>query len=112
MAGKNLSEFNRRVKHYAKTHKDGPVPVDAYGKPVYKTRMPRLRLPWGAMVMVLTLAFALKAFIVLRIGEDQYRNRLAALDGPGFGKRVGKFVMQPDPLTLKLRDLARPIIGQ
>lgn len=60
--------------------------------------------------MVLALGFALKAFIVLRIGEDQYRGQLASYRDPGISESIGVFVMQPDPLTLTLRDVAQTLI--
>ena len=69
-----------------------------------------LRFPWFTLLIVLCLAVCLKAFIVLRVGEDRYRDRFAAMKIIGVGDKVGAFLMQPDPVSSRLQEIARPVL--
>ena len=62
-------------------------------------------IPWHALRILLVMGLAIKALLILKIGEDRYRARLAAYRGQELGERIGLFVMQPDPLSLRLRDM-------
>ncbi|MBZ0128715.1 MAG: hypothetical protein K8F59_06340 [Rhodobacteraceae bacterium] len=113
MTGQNLDEFRKRLKDYEKgSRRRFPRVRPLPGMPMASSggRRRRFSIPWTWMIVVVALGFAMKAFIVLRIGEDQYRGRLAAYSDPGISESIGVFVMQPDPLTLTLRDVARSLI--
>lgn len=112
MAGSNVDDFNRRLKQYKKGSKGGLPLIGRRGVRAVSGSRSGLRMPWFSTLLVLTLVFLLKAFIVLRIGEGEYRQRLAVYNDPGLGERIGLYVMRPDPVTLKLRDFARPLIGR
>lgn len=112
MTGSNIDDFDRRIKQYKKGNRGKFMPIGGRGLQTSQRPKPGFRFPWFSTVLVLTLVFLLKAFIVLRVGESQYRQRLAAYDDPGLGQRIGLYVMRPDPVTLKLRDFARPLIGR
>lgn len=110
MTGQNLDEFRKRLKDYEK----GPRRRFPRVKPLSGASSAgrrRISIPWSWLVVVVALGFAMKAFIVLRVGEDQYRDRLAAYRNPGISESIGVFVMQPDPVTLTLRDMAKRLIG-
>ena len=62
-------------------------------------------IPWHALRLLLVMGLAIKALLILQIGEDHYRARLAAYRGQDMGERIGLFVMQPDPFSLRLRDM-------
>ncbi len=73
--------------------------------------MAMMRFPKGALYVAFLLLTLMKVIIVLQIGEDQYRARLASYHNPTLSERIAVFMMTPDGFTLKLRDLARPVIG-
>jgi hypothetical protein len=119
----NLQQFREQLKNY----EDGPrrrfrvlgprqraVPdVQKLASPSGRRRRIRLpfRMPWYALILVASLFFLMKGFVVLRIGEESMRTRLAAYDGANWGERIGVFVMTPDPVSVTLSDWARPVIG-
>ena len=110
----NVEEFRRKLKAYRKTA--GRLPIQTSLGPVYEPYpKPRrslfARIPWGSLVLILMLGLCLKAFVVLRIGEDQIRQRLAAYQEPGLGEKIGLLVMTPDLVTRALSFYARPVIN-
>ncbi|MFT4999721.1 MAG: hypothetical protein ACI861_001412 [Paracoccaceae bacterium] len=111
MTDSNIQDFRKRMNKYEKGGKGWRSYLNgrrrASGKPLF-----RLRVPWFTTVLVLSLVFGMKAFIVLRVGEQQYRVRLAAYHDPTLGEQIGLYVMRPDPVTMTLRDFADPIIGR
>lgn len=76
----------------------------------YRNARTGLRFPWFSLLIVLTLAICLKAFIVLRVGEDRYAARFSRLEISGVGDKVGAFLMQPDPVSSRIQEIARPIL--
>ena len=123
MTESNLQQFREQLKNY----EDGPrgrfrvlgprrreVPeVQKLVSPSRSRRRFRLpvRIPWYSLILVASLFFLMKGFVVLRIGEDSIRTRLAAYDGANWGERIGVFVMTPDPVSVTLSHWARPVIG-
>ncbi len=105
MTDANIEEFRKRLIKLEKKQKRrrflGRLTPGKSGGP---------RVPWSAFLTVALIFFLLKAFIVLSIGESQYRDQLASYDDPALGQRVGIFIMNPDPITLKIHDLAKPVI--
>ncbi len=106
MAETNIDEFKKRMRAAEKKQARGRVlsnlkPGGAGG----------IHIPWMAFVTVVALLFLLKAFIVLRIGENGYRAQIASYQDPALGQKIGLFVMDPDPVTLRLRDFVKPIVA-
>ena len=110
MSDQNFEEFRKRVARVQKRGKRRLPRIFSVSGPNQGVRTPWFRFPWAALNVTLALVFALKAMIVLEVGEDRYRGRLAAFDATGFGVKIGKFVMYPDPVTLRITDFARPLV--
>jgi hypothetical protein len=106
VAASNIDDFRKRLNTYEKGGRGWRGFLNGR-----KRGMPRLRMPWFSTLLVLSMVFGMKAFIILRVGEQQYRTRLAAYHDPSIGEQIGLYVMRPDPMTIKLRDFAEPIIG-
>lgn len=117
MADSSLRQFQESLRNYDGGGRRwsvlGPKRKSPQGGGSGRRRRRRvaLRFPFYSVILVLSLFFLMKAFIVLRLGEDRYLQRLAAVDETAFGARIGIFAMTLDPVSLALRDLARPIIG-
>lgn len=105
MADANIDEFQKRVR--AAERKQARNGFIKKLKPGGKGG---LQVPWMSIVTIVALLFLLKAFVVLRIGESDYRAKIASYNDPALGQKIGLFVMKPDPVTLKIRDLVKPII--
>lgn len=108
MAEGNIDEFRRILRR---------VEAEQAGKPRVRGRkismrrlFRRLAMPWTLIVHLVVLMFLLKAFVVLQVGEGAYRRKLAAYRNPPFVQQIGIFVMTPDPVTLKLRDIFAPMV--
>lgn len=111
MADSNLVEFRKRMKVYKKGRRFLGISVGG-GRAQKRRPLARIRPLWFPILLVVAIVFGMKAFIMLRIGENQYRAKLVSYEDTGFGNKIGMFIMSADPVTLKLRDLARPIIGR
>jgi len=101
----NLDEFRQRLKELDKQERRRRV-VSA----IRFGARGGLRVPWTTLLYVVFVLFLLKAFVVLRIGEGEYRQQLAAYEDPALGVKIGMLVMKPDPVTLKIRDIVEPIL--
>jgi hypothetical protein len=123
----NLRQFREHLKNYedgprrrfrvlGPRRKPAPKPEIDLSLPTGNLPPPRMRggvrFPWYTLVLLVTLFFLMKAFVVLRIGEDSIRDRLAAYDGGNWGERIGVFFMTPDPVSVTLSDLARPVLDR
>jgi len=64
-----------------------------------------LRFFWLTINKLVMLVVILKVMVLMNMGEDQYRARLAAIAAPARGDQLGQAAMGLDPLTLKLRDI-------
>jgi len=64
-----------------------------------------LRFFWLTINKLVMLVVVLKVMVLMNMGEDQYRARLAAITAPARGDQLGQAAMGLDPLTLKLRDI-------
>lgn len=69
-------------------------------------RRPMLRLA----MLVLTVLVVFKGFLLATQGSADYLLRLQALQGGGFGERLGAFVMGLDPLTLAFAEWLAPLL--
>gem|GEM_PF-5198448 len=69
-----------------------------------------IRFPWMLLNTVLLMITVLKAAILLQVGDARYVARLASYDRSDLRTQIGVAIMQPDSLTLKLRDLMRPLL--
>ncbi|NOX41556.1 MAG: hypothetical protein GXP05_13920 [Alphaproteobacteria bacterium] len=110
MAGDNIDEFRRILRQVETEQPDKPR------APRYKKSTGRsfrgIRMPWALIFHLVILMFLLKAFVVLQVGEGNYRRQLATYRNPAIAQQIGIFVMSPDPITLKLRDLFKPVVNR
>ncbi|MFD1344685.1 hypothetical protein [Litorisediminicola beolgyonensis] len=62
-------------------------------------------------LIALTLGFfCFKAFLLVRLGTEDYAGHLAALENGSLSEQMGAVLMSLDPLTVTLADLASRVI--
>jgi len=105
MVDRNIEEFRRRVQAAHKKSKH-----IKNRKITTTTRRKGFAFPWMTVINIVVVLFLLKAFVVIRIGEKDYRAQLASYVDPAPGQKIGIFLMSPDPVTMKVRTFLAPII--
>ena len=100
-----MEEFRRRIVQMQRKRRGGLRGFFSFRRAATRERV-GLSIPWSALTTALALGFALKAAIILEYGENRYRAQLAKYDGQQISERIGAFIMQPDPITLGIRDFA------
>lgn len=112
MTEQNVEKFRKRLKEYQKTKRRKFGIFDRRRGVQQSKKRAKLRFLWFPVLLIVTVVFLMKAFLVLRIGENQYRARLTGYANPSIVETIVLFAMRPDPLTLALRNLAKPLIGR
>lgn len=108
--------FDKRLKRIVRRHEkmsNGVVrTVQSDGLIVSRPRLYKPRFPLKGLIVVLTLGFALKGFLLAYLGPDIYAERLAALQAGSMAEQAGAWVMQPDPVTALVAEGVQRIIPQ
>jgi len=106
MSNSNQVRFQQSLKQYHKS----PLQM---GRPkVATSRRFFPRLPWILFLTIAGLFLSLKALMLVRIGEQDYRAKLASYVEPDFAHRVAIAVLEPDVISLRLYDLATPYLDR
>ncbi|WP_245834206.1 hypothetical protein [Yoonia maricola] len=74
--------------------------INSDGLIVAKPRLYRPRFPLKGLLAVLFLGFLFKGFLFAYLGEAEYVERVAALEGGSVLEQAGAWIMQPDPVTV------------
>lgn len=102
----NLQDFYGRVDRIERTHKAGGgfEAAGTLGMTYYNSlKLQKRRGTWiFPAAMVCLAVVAIKAGVLANIGGNAYGERIAALQAGGMADRVGAWVLQADPLTVKL----------
>ncbi len=109
--------FDKRLKRIVRQHdkmsSSGAVKtVTSDGLIVAKQRFYRPRFPLKGLLAVLFLGFLFKGFLFAYLGEAEYLERVAALNGGSVLEQAGAWVMQPDPVTVIAADGIATILPQ
>ncbi len=108
--------FDKRLKRIVSRHdkmSNGFVrTVQPDGLIVVRPRLYKPRFPLKGLIIVLTLGFALKGFLLAYLGADEYQARLAGLEAGSVVEQAGAWVMQPDPVTAVVAEGIRTILPQ
>ena len=109
--------FDKRLKRIVRQHdkmsSSGAVKtVTSDGLIVAKPRLYRPRFPLKGLLAVLFLGFLFKGFLFAYLGEAEYLERVAALNGGSVLEQAGAWVMQPDPVTVIAADGIATILPQ
>ncbi|WP_037293066.1 hypothetical protein [Roseobacter sp. CCS2] len=108
--------FDKRLKRIVRRHdkmSNGVVKsINSDGLIVAKPRLYRPRFPLKGLLAVLFLGFLFKGFLFAYLGEAEYIERVAALQGGSVLEQAGAWVMQPDPVTVIAADGIATILPQ
>lgn len=98
------SDFQSRVQAYEAARKKGLVfqAKDTIGGvPLRKRRSMRRGGRMFALILVVSVLFAMKAGLLAYVGQDTYRSRLIPyIASTASQDRIIAYVMQPDPVSL------------
>ena len=106
MQDPNMDDFFSRLDRIERTHRSGGgfEAAGTLGMTYYNSlKHQKRRGSWiFPAAMVCLAVVAIKAGVLSNIGETAYADRIAALEAGGMADRVGAWVVQADPLTMKL----------
>lgn len=106
----DLNSFRHRIRA-AQQKADQNWKVHGPAYPSATRRHLRLpRLPWILILTVAALFLSFKALMMIRIGEHEYRAKLASFADPDNGEKIALTVLEPDQFSLWLHDVARPYL--
>jgi hypothetical protein len=71
-------------------------------------RLPHL--PWTLMLTIAAVFLSLKALMIVRIGEHEYRAKLNSYPEPSLSEQVVLALLEPDRFSLRLHDFAQPYL--
>lgn len=95
--------FDKRLKRIVRRHDkmaNGVVrTVNSDGLIVARPRLYKPQFPLKGLIVVLTLGFLFKGFLLAYLGDAGYSERLATLQSGTTVEQVGAWVMQSDPVT-------------
>ena len=95
--------FDKRLKRIVRRHDkmaNGVVrTVNSDGLIVARPRLYKPQFPLKGLIVVLTLGFLFKGFLLAYLGDAGYSERLATLQSGTAVEQVGAWVMQSDPVT-------------
>ena len=95
--------FDQRLKAIVREHEkmsNGVVKtVSSDGLIVVRPRMFRPKFPLKTLIIVLSVSFLLKGFLLAYLGDATYSERLGVLETGTAVEQVGAWVMQPDAVT-------------
>ena len=95
--------FDKRLKRIVRRHdkmSNGVVrTVNSDGLIVARPRLYKPRFPLKGLSIVLFLGFLFKGFLFAYLGEIDYVERVATLQGGSVMEQAGAWLMQPDPAT-------------
>lgn len=95
--------FDKRLKRIVRRHdkmSNGVVrSVNSDGLIVARPRMYKPKFPLKGLLIVLTLGFLFKGFLLSYLGTEGYAERLADLEAGTVVEQAGAWVMQSDPVT-------------
>lgn len=105
----NLRDFQGRIARIQKTHAagggfeaDGTLGMYYYNS----LKVQRRRGAWVFPVaLVFATVLAMKAAVLATVGAESYAERIAALRSGGMVDVIGAWVLQADPVTVKLSTL-------
>jgi len=102
MAHHQSKEFQRRLQRVEKIHRRGGgfEAAGTLGRSAYHKK--ESRSLFRPLLFTLAIGLALKAALLMQIGEVDYRERVDRLAQGGQVEKVGAYVMQADPITLWL----------
>jgi hypothetical protein len=105
----NMHDFQGRIARIQKTHAAGGG-FEAEGTlGMYYYNSLKVQRRRGVWIFPTALVFAtilfIKAGVLASIGADAYAGRIASLKGGGMVDVMGAWVLQADPLTIKLAAL-------
>jgi hypothetical protein len=96
--------FDKRLKQILRRHSrmsNGVVvSVNAQGLIVASPRLYKPSFPLSNLVIVLTIGFLVKGFLLAGVGEEAYAERIAQLQTGSMIEQMGAVVMRSDPLTV------------
>lgn len=109
MLDPNLRDFQGRVARIEKTHAAGGG-FEADGTlGMYYYNSLKVRRRRGTWIFPLALVFAtvlaMKAAVLATVGAEAYGERITALRSGGMVDVIGAWVLQADPVTVKLSAL-------
>lgn len=108
--------FDKRLKRIVRRHDkmaNGVVKsVSSDGLIVVKPRLYRPRFPLKGLLAVLFLGFLFKGFLFAYLGEAEYLERVATLQGGTVLEQAGGWVMQPDLVTVLAADGIAMVLPQ
>lgn len=109
MVDRNRNDFYHRVGRIERTHERGGgfEAEGTLGMTFYNSLRPRTRRSTMLMPLALILCtvVAIKAGVLINIGEQAYAERVARLQEGSTADRVGAYVLQADPLTQYVAEL-------
>ncbi len=109
MLDPNLRDFQGRVARIEKTHAAGGgfEAEGTLGMFYYNSlKIQRRRGTWiFPVALVFATILAMKAAVLASIGGDAYAARIASLRSGGMVDVLGSWVLQADPVTVKLAAL-------
>ncbi|MEX5729665.1 hypothetical protein Ga0609869_003018 [Rhodovulum iodosum] len=107
-----MQEFQGRLRRVDKMHRRGYgfEAAGTLGRSAYARRAPvRVNLLRPAMFVV-AIVIVTKAVFLSMIGEGNYNERLARLEGASVAERAGAYIMQVDPATALIADQIRAFL--
>lgn len=107
--------FDKRVGHLQrkrrKMARNGIVQsVNHDGLIIVRARRRTPRFPLRGLAMLFFAIFAFKTFLFMTLGERVYDQRVALLSEGSFAEQAGGWVMQADPLTVRMAGLVKTLL--
>ncbi|SMX44102.1 hypothetical protein [Actibacterium lipolyticum] len=106
-----IQEFQGRLRRVEKIHRRGGgfEAAGTLGRSYY-TSAARKKSFVRPFLLTLTGAMLFKAFLLMQIGELDYRERVEALKSGTQVEVAGAYVMQADPITVWLANNAKAML--
>ena len=106
MQDPNMRDFYGRIDRIEKTHQSGGgfEATGTLGMAYYNSlKQERRHGTWVfPVVLVLATVLVIKASVLASIGATAYAERIATLQSGGLIDKIGGYVLQADPLTVKV----------
>lgn len=117
---KSFREFDARIKSVGRKHQQMEAgfrtEIDDTGLLVQKPAGKAMRkvgrfLPIRSLGLMAAIGLVYKAFLLTQLGADSYSAKVTGLMAGDSVERVGGWLMQADPVTLRIADLIGPWVG-
>jgi len=111
MADPQYQEFRGRLRRVERIHRRGGgfEAAGTLGRTAYVVKPQRTSL-LRPVALVLGAGLLLKAILFIQIGEADYTDRVARLEGGSQIEAIGAWVMQPDAVTVWLAGLFTDLV--